>query len=319
MSLIITAPSVCAEGAKTGIRICAGVLIPALFPFAVPVLFIINTDTFTGSKHKTDIVFILSLLGGYPIGAKLISELSKEKLIEKEDARKMLLYCVNAGPSFIVLAIGQGVLSSAELGYILLISHIVSALVLYSFLRPKDKPVKIDYRKDLSASDNFVLSVSNASGAVISICAFVILFSVVNGYLSNYSSHLKPLGYLLYLTEVTAASTKTHNIYLISFLLGFAGISIWAQIFSVAKTEKPPLLYFILSRVAHGTLSVVITRIIVSLFKISVPVFSNNSGLYKAYLSSDINLGISLFIMFLLLIIQMRTKKHSGNILKDMI
>ncbi|MDR0919886.1 MAG: hypothetical protein LBM93_11700, partial [Oscillospiraceae bacterium] len=47
-------------------------------------------------------VYIISHLGGYPIGIKLICDLLENKKIDKNTAEKLSFYCVLSGPAFIV-------------------------------------------------------------------------------------------------------------------------------------------------------------------------------------------------------------------------
>lgn len=313
MGLIISAPKVCSQGAKYGLIICARVLIPSLFPFAVPVLFLINTELFNNSKHKLDLVYFLSLLGGYPIGAKIIAEISSKRIISKDTASKMIIYCINAGPAFIVLAVGKGILNNIKIGYILLFSHIISSVILWLILRPKTI-IKGSYNKSVSPTENLVQSIYNASNATISICAFVVFFSVINEYLRMFGAQK-----LLLITEVTTASTTTDNIFIISFLLGFAGISIWAQIFHILECIPVSLIKFLSVRIIHGVLSATITYLVCKYLKIGIKTLSNGIVFKQATLFSDTVLSISIFIMAILLVINIKSKKYCGNIIKDMI
>ncbi len=321
IGLIIGAPAVCAAGAKQGLTICAGVLIPALFPFAVPVLFLINTKTFRNINNKVVAVFILSLIGGYPIGAKLITELYKRKDISGNTAQKLLPFCINAGPAFIVIAVGKGMLNNIKLGFILLFSHIATSIISAVVFLPKTSSITKEKNtdKNISALDNFVLSVKGASDATITLCSFVVLFSVINEYIIYFSQTFKPLSMLIYIIEVTYAVSRTNNLYLISFLLGFAGISIWLQIFAMCEQIKPKPLIFIFSRILHGTLSTILTAIVLRVFNVNVYTISNNISAQNKSLYSNYALSFSLIIMSILLLINITSKKHSGNILMDMI
>ena len=317
----MSAPSVCAEGAKSGLKICSDILIPAIFPFAVPVLFLIGTQLFINSKHKLLMIFILSTLGGYPIGAKLISQVCIQQGIDKDTARNILPFCVNAGPAFIVVAIGKGLLGSVELGYILLISHILSSTVIALIFMPDicKKNEQLLYKATKNFYENFVACVHEASSACISICAYVVFFSVINEYILYFSDKIQPIGFLLYFTEVTSALKQTDNIYFMSFLLGFAGLSIHMQIFSITSEIRPNIINFIFFRMIHGALSAVMTFLAVKTFKISVAVIGNHSVTHGKALYSDLSLALSLLIVAFLLIININSKKHGSKILYDMI
>ncbi|MFA9382095.1 MAG: hypothetical protein ACERKO_13650, partial [Acetanaerobacterium sp.] len=103
-------------GVRDGLLVCANTLIPSLFPFMILCAFIVNSrlsdylsapfafftarvlrlPAFTGS------VFLLSLVGGYPVGARMIAQLYREGRISGHTASRMLLFCVNAGPAFLI-------------------------------------------------------------------------------------------------------------------------------------------------------------------------------------------------------------------------
>ena len=321
LGLIVSGPGVCTLGARRGLKICCEVLIPSLFPFSVPVLFLIGTNAFKNSKNKTLFIFILSMLGGYPIGAKLIVQSYSQGNLDEELSRKMFPFCVNAGPAFIVVAVGKGILKSANLGYVLLISHLLASIIIALVFLPESTAYNNEKKgsSNQNVCDNFVSSIYGASTACISICAYVIFFSVVNQYIVHFSQVFKPLKIMLYFMEVTSALSLTKSIYVISFLLGFAGVSIWMQVFSMASEIRPNMAKFTIVRILHGGLSTAIAFIVIRLFKISITAISNNVNTYEMVFYSDLTLSLSLLAMAILLIIGIISKNHSGNILRDVI
>ena len=141
MILVITNPKVCTEGAVKGLLLSGRVIIPSLFPFTACVLFIMKSgglslldfaNPFTKRVFRLSpqqfSLMLLSFIGGYPVGGKLLNEAVKSGKISKENAGIMLNYCVNAGPAFIVLAVGGGILGSKKIGYLLLLAHIICCL-----------------------------------------------------------------------------------------------------------------------------------------------------------------------------------------------
>lgn len=322
IGLIILTPSVSAQGAKYGLYVSATVLIPSLFPFAIPVLFLINTGLFSSSKRPFLYLYFLSLIGGYPIGAKLISELYEKGIIELPNAKKYLPLCVNAGPAFIVIAVGKGILHSATLGYVLLFSHTVASVILMSLFAPdivKKTENKATIITEISAVDNFVTSIKKAAETSVIISVFVVFFSVVNNYIDYFSEKISALKKLLYFTEVTYSVSHTENVYFIAFLLGFAGISIWVQVFSVARKIKPNFSVFATFRILHGILASTASALIIKVLKINISVISNNVVINEKGLYSGLTLNISLLIMLLLFLISITSKKRSGNFIKDVI
>jgi len=328
--VLILKPEICKTGAAAGILLCGRVIIPSLFPFTMCVIFIINSDILNSlesvfkGKFRIDILFItlLSFIGGYPIGAKLLSNEVIQKKLSKNEASNMLNHSINAGPAFIISAVGSGILNSKLAGAILLCSHILSALMLIPLSR-KDSvntaAVTPHKHSRINPADNFVKSVAEASSTVLNICSFTILFSCINAYINHLSDSVSEARIIGLLLEITNALTLTKNIYIISFLLGFGGISIWCQVLSIGKGLEIKPLKFILFRILHGVLSVGFTAILLKLFPLSISVFSNVTSTSFSYFHSTAAVGISLLAMAIVFIISITTKKYAGKIIEDMI
>lgn len=330
--LVITNPKVCTAGATKGLLLAGRVIIPSLFPFTACVLFIMKSgglNLLDFSAPFTKKVFhispemfslmLLSFIGGYPVGAKLLNEAVKSGRLSKENAGIMLNYCVNAGPAFIVLAIGSGILGSKKIGYILLTAHIAASLILslfFGFFIKNDNISSKNKEENFGAADNFVSAVSDAASAVFSVCAYVIFFSAVNEYMSYLGEKMPFIKCITPLFEVTNAVTGMRNILIIAFLLGFAGVSVWCQILSVGKLIRINFTAFILSRIAHGLLSAVITALLLKAFGIAVTV-SAEVKYTPTY--NGIALSLSMLSMVIVLIISLFSEKRTGNILRDIV
>ncbi len=332
--LIITYPDISSLGASRGLIICANVVIPSLFPFMVCVTMLlksgfviknrlINNILYKTFGHNFDMffVFLLSMLGGYPVGARLINKLYEQKTIDNITADLMLTYCVNAGPAFLISIVGSA-FNSQKIGIVLLASHLLSSFIIALFCAPKIKKRNStinDIKVTKTFSENFIESVSDASGSMISICSFVIFFSVINLYLDYFFCNLTIIKYVSLFTEVTSAVGKCKNIYLMSFVLGFAGLSVWCQVFALSGKRKINITSFFISRILHGTLSVILTKIFITVFKIKLKTFSNNLNFKKEFLNSNTLLFCSMFIMLTVLFIFIYSKNNSGKIISDVL
>lgn len=330
--LVIINPKICTEGAAKGLLLAGRVIIPSLFPFTACVLFIMYSDIlyiFNFAAPFTKKVFrispelfslmLLSFIGGYPVGAKLLNEAVRSGRLSKKNAGIMLNYCVNAGPAFVVLAVGGRILGSKEAGYVLLCSHIAASLILsifFGFFIKKEDAARKNNTDNSGTADNFVSAVSDAASAVFSVCAYVVFFSTVNEYITYLSQKIPILKYLTALLEVTNAVTGMRNIVIIAFLLGFAGVSIWCQILSVGRLISINFAVFVLSRTAHGLLSALICYLLLKIFGIAVTV-SNAVRYAPTY--NGFTLTISMISMTILLLICIYGKKSTGNILNDIV
>ncbi len=72
--------------------------------------------------------FIMGLISGYPVGAKIVSDLYEKKLCTKEEAERMLSFTNNSGPLFIIGTVGCSFYSSSTIGIILLCTHIAASI-----------------------------------------------------------------------------------------------------------------------------------------------------------------------------------------------
>lgn len=329
---IVTEPDICGRGAAEGIILSGRVIIPSLFPFTVCVLFLMKSgalnilnfaDGFTrrifGITAQNFSAMLFSFIGGYSTGAKMLNESVREKKISPENAGVLLCCSVNAGPAFVILAVGSSTLGSRKAGYILLTAHIISALILSFFLRffiKKDNAALQSTRTRISVSDNFVSSVADAAASVMTVCAYVILFSVIGSYIDNLSGNISFLRFVSPLLEVTNGVQSICNIHAISFLLGFAGISIWCQVISVGSLIKFNFPLFAAARIIHGLLSSGICMLLLKIFRITLSVSAGIS--FKAHYGGAA-LTVSMASMLLLLLISLFRKKDTGNLLNDIV
>lgn len=332
--LIVISPEQCKNGVISGLVICGKIIIPSLFPFTVCVLFLLRCNIsgyLTPLSNFTRLIFgqnidmfgvmLLSFIGGYPIGGRLIREMCEQEKISKNNARIMMCYCINAGPAFIVVVVGGGILCSKVAGFVLLISHITTSLIIAIILKRFIRYEKTNkkYNKHMGFTDAFVSAVSDASSSVIGICSYVILFSAFNNYLLELSNKLSFLKIITYITEITTALIQTDNIYIISALLGFGGISIWCQVITEIKKADIQIDLMIFFRFIHAVLSCILTRIILCLFPVKINTFSNLQSFDFDFFVSTPSFSISLLIMIILLIISLFSKKQGGNLLSDIV
>lgn len=128
------------EGVRRGLEVCGGVLIPSLFPFMALSGFLSITEygrilsaplrAVTTRIYKLPgdlgVIVLLSMIGGYPVGAKMIAGLLERGRIDRETASRMLCFCVNSGPSFLISAVGVGMFRDRSAGVILFATQTIA-------------------------------------------------------------------------------------------------------------------------------------------------------------------------------------------------
>lgn len=143
-ALIVAMPSVSAAGVKKGLLICASSAVPSLYPFCVLSAFFVRSGLcgYLGKflEKPVRVLFALpgsagaaacmSFVAGYPVGAGMTAALFSDGRISQSDAQRMTLFCVNAGPAFVIGGVGAGMLGSVRAGVVIFVSLTLAGLAL---------------------------------------------------------------------------------------------------------------------------------------------------------------------------------------------
>ncbi len=261
ITLFVISPSICMQATSNGLKVWLVNVVPALFPFFIFTRIIISLnqssirvlDRFTEKCFNTNnsgIIYFLSLLSGYPIGAKLISSSYDNGVIDKATSTKMLSFCSTSGPMFIIGTIGIGVFKNAKIGYTLLIGHIIGSFLNGLLYRGKkstndyinNSSTKFDLNEIMFDSINSILMVG---GYIVFASVLIELLNIcsVLPAISNFICKITSLEYdvvyafLCGLIEITnglillGSSNVSLNIKIIlaSFIIAFSGICIMLQ------------------------------------------------------------------------------------------
>ena len=99
-------------GARAGLMLWFHDVLPLLLPFMLlSNLFVLKIRTKkTGAAYAIPVLFLLGLLCGYPLGAKMASDFTKEGYIKPSTATILLPLCNNISPMFLSGYIGHTVL-----------------------------------------------------------------------------------------------------------------------------------------------------------------------------------------------------------------
>ncbi len=221
-------------------------------------------------------VFLMSIISGYPVGAKMTADLYLSGKVSREEAFRMTSFCSTSGPMFIIGAVGVGMLASPRAGYIILLSHILGAL-LNGFLYRKIKAEELSrdsFKVDKSNSDIGSLVLDSAL-SIISVGAIIAIFFVVITSLSPILSLLpKPIASVLAgLIEITRgckdislAFSSNLAICAASFVISFGGLSTMLQSLTMLSKIKMPVWLFAVQKLTHAILALIISGFLVVIF-----------------------------------------------------
>lgn len=143
MLIICIKPSIYINSFSEGLKIFSGSVLPAMLPFFIftRVLYSLGWGQKLGlllgkplsklfnAPPSSGYIFAMSLLGGYPIGAKLTEGLYSIGEITKDEALKISTFCSGAGPIFIMGTLGGIVFQSQQFALIILLSNYISCII----------------------------------------------------------------------------------------------------------------------------------------------------------------------------------------------
>ncbi|XCP83735.1 nucleoside recognition domain-containing protein [Roseburia hominis] len=114
--LMLRFPNACFAGAASGLLLWFQTVLPTLFPFLVITSLLVQTRAMEGISRiiapvlcpifRVSRVSSFAILGGflcgYPVGAKLISDLLDNGYISKREGNYLLSFCNNTSPMFVI-------------------------------------------------------------------------------------------------------------------------------------------------------------------------------------------------------------------------
>lgn len=300
---VIIYPEFASDGIKNGINCSMNILIPSMFFLVFVSVAIAQCGVSEKIKKRlekttkflfylpgsTAPIIFLSLFGGYPVGAVGTAKLYDKNEITEEQLNRMMLFCVNSGPAFIVSALGKTLLGSIRIGSWLFIIQIISSILIgiTSGIIARIKKIKF-YSKievlqevDFDFSIVFVNSCKGTCLVLANICSPVILFFGITSILENsgfvnyfsvilknfgISSHISKILFIS-LIEMTqgciVAANSSAPLWIFSWILGFGGICAHTQILASLKGRSFNYLKFAAFRIINGIITALITAHII--------------------------------------------------------
>lgn len=248
---------------------------------------------------------IMGIISGYPIGAKIAVNFRNNKICSKEECERLLSFTNNSGPLFIVGTVGISMFGNSTIGLLLLVTHILASITVgfifrfWKYNHNSTSENSISYKEsksNISLSNLGEIignSISSSINTILLIGGFIVLFSVLisilqaSSMLNIISNSITPILDLLHipqefstgiisgvleLTNGLSLITNIHekkislNIILASFLLGFGGISILLQVWSIVAKSDLSIKPYILGKMLHACFSAFYTFIFLNNF-----------------------------------------------------
>lgn len=340
---ILINPILCIKAVIDGSKLYFNKVFTSLFPFLILSNLILCYDGIyvysnifgkllcrpLNLPSECSFVLLISMLCGYPMGAKFACELYDKKMINYATFYSLLSIASSPGPLFVIGAVGTSMLKNTSIGYILLVSSYISCFLIGLIYKNNTPKIK-EYHKAVpkNTNINFGYAIKSSIESSIQVClsigGFVVFFYVIINFIqSNYIFNNILLfisnilnvnitilsGLTLGLIEMTngcfiismSCMSLILKAVIISFLISFSGISIISQVYSFTYKYNFSLKKYVKIKAIQGVISSLTTLIILLLLLYrdkSIFVISN----YQRATTSNINMYIFILQTIVLLI-----------------
>lgn len=321
--LIIKADSA-AQGVKSAMNLCAFTVVPSLLPFMAVSLYALESGALSDLGKPMEkisrllfnlpgegaVIFLMSMVGGFPVGAKLTAKGVEKGIFTQNQGRRMMCFCICAGPAFVINAVGSGMLGSAKSGVILLISLFLSSLFCAIVSRFFDKSEPETKNDSVFGSQNsaIVSSVSDSIESIIGICGWILVFGAAGAIISDSPLPEKASVWICMVLEVTKGCKTAAERFpacVTAFVLGWSGLAVHAQIMPFINIVGLKYRYFAAVRAACAAVSCAAAYALFRLFPCETQVFSNAGETVPQLFSVSAPACAAMLLLFALIILEL--------------
>lgn len=329
-----------AQGIRQGLELCLQTVIPSLFCFMILTCFLMQSGLYRVLSlplgpacrwllylpGEMSSVVLLSLIGGYPMGAQAIAGLVRQNRLARDEAQRMLAFCCCTAPSFAVTAVGGGMFGNSRAGLLLygiqlgVSLGMGAALGLHARFKKRlpalSSSVPCVWVSPSCLGESFVAAVGSSVSAMAQMCGFILLFAALQQAVQQ-SAGSSAMGCLLLgLCEVTngcrlAAGIPCGLVYA-SLFLSFGGLSVIAQIAGILRGTGLRMLPFAAARIVHAVLSVAAAFLLLPLLPEAAAVFANGAQPVPIGDANTPVLSICLMMMSALFLLQLPHLRKKG-------
>lgn len=192
---------------KSGLALWANSVVPSLFPFFVATELLMHTNIIQqlgtllnrfmkpifNVRGEGSFAFIMGIISGYPVGAKIASNFRKNNICSKEECERLLSFTNNSGPLFIIGSVGILMFKNTIIGILLFITHILACItvgIIFRFWKmnktsfnfknsSNSKQKNNSYATFSNLGEVLAESITSSISTILLIGGFVVIFSSI--------------------------------------------------------------------------------------------------------------------------------------------
>lgn len=213
---------------KSGLALWANSVVPSLFPFFVATELLMHTNIISqlgiflnrymkpifNVRGEGAFAFIMGIISGYPIGAKIACNFRKNNICSKEECERLLSFTNNSGPLFIIGSVGILMFKNTTIGVLLFITHILACItvgIVFRFWKknktssdfkntsPTSKKTNNKFVTFSNLGEVLAESITSSISTILLIGGFVVIFSSIisilnaSGLLKTFANMISPI------------------------------------------------------------------------------------------------------------------------------
>lgn len=285
-----------------GINLWAATVLPALFPyfFITAILSALNftskianaasplTKRLFNTGGLVGYAFLMSVISGYPVGAKIVADLKGNGLLTDAESTRAAAFCSTPSPMFLIGCVGNIMFDDFKFGLFLFATCFLSACIvgiIFSFYKRNEKPATVPLPQNKNADNLLYESVYSAVISVLTVGGLITIFYILTEVLLSLRI-LSPLCKLVSLIfgdenigtgiitgifectkgikKISESGINFFTLPITAAICGFGGLSVIAQSTAYLKKAKIKTAAFIYAKL----LTAVICFILGMLFSV---------------------------------------------------
>lgn len=266
------------KSAKDCLLFCASSLIPSLFPLMCASSILSQSPASNnigriisplckrlfGLSQNGSYIWAIGTLCGFPIGAQNAYNLYCDNKISKDELDCLIIFSSTPSSAFVINAIGVNILKNKDVGICMYICAILSCVItgiIYKWVylgKGSFSENTYSSKKRVGFAQGLCDSIRISAQNMLYICGFVVFFNLLCSIVLMFAAEfgLPPIltvivsGILELSSGAKAAGGLSFplSVFLCALFVGWSGISVHLQIFSVCKDVKVSYARFFLWR-----------------------------------------------------------------------
>lgn len=205
------------------------------------------------SPAESGYILVMSLISGYPIGAKLISDFYENGNFSIPNCKKVSTFTSTSGPLFVVGTVGTLMFSSPKAGYVLFLCHGLGALLNGLIYRGKKSEEKLLPMPKAKRDEELLnTSITSSILSVLVVGGYIAIFSMV----IDIASDLKIIDSLAYLLSKPLALVGISKDIAAPIVMSAIEITRGCQAFAQSGADIKIILPFVAGLLSFGGLSI---------------------------------------------------------------